>query len=108
MFINDSRYNYTEVNLSSSGNEIKNSNGMSVCFTGKLNTMTRNDASKLAESNGFEVKSSVKKGLTYLVTNDSNTNSSKGKNARKLGVKIISEDEFLKMCNNESEDIMSL
>jgi DNA ligase (NAD+) len=108
MFINDSRYNYTEVNLSSLGNEIKHSNGMSVCFTGKLNTMTRNDATKLAESNGFEVKSSVKKGLTYLVTNDSNTNSSKGKNARKLGVKIISEDEFLVMCNNASEDIMNL
>lgn len=108
MFINNERYNYTDNNLSLSDVKHNISNGMSVCFTGKLNTMTRTDASKLAESIGFEVKNSVKKGLTYLVTNNKDTNSSKGKNARKLGIKIISEDEFLKLCNNESKDIMSL
>lgn len=106
MFINDSRYNHledTHVSVVSS-----QKNGMSVCFTGKLETMSRSRASELAEANGFEVRGGVNKGLTYLVTNDENTNSSKGKAARKLGIKIISENEFLKICSNEINDIMQL
>lgn len=105
-FINDSRYNCLEDNQDKTGNNQKN--GMSVCFTGKLNTMSRSKASKLAEDNGFEVRGGVNKGLTYLVTNDSNTNSAKGKAARKLGIKIISETEFIKLCLVEANDIMSL
>lgn len=108
MFINDSRYNFIDNAPESSGSSLTNKNGLSVCFTGKLETMSRSDASKIAENAGFEVKTSVTKGLTYLVTNDADTNSSKGKNARKHGVKIINEKEFLAMCNNVAEDIMSL
>ena len=104
MFLKDARYNCLELPKSSSSN----ANGMSVCFTGKLNTMSRSEASKVAEAAGYEVKNAVTKGLTYLVTNDADTNSSKGKNARKLGVNIVSEEEFLKMCSNAASDIMEL
>ena len=104
MFLKDVRYNCLELPKSSSSN----ANGMSVCFTGKLNTMSRSEASKVAEAAGYEVKNAVTKGLTYLVTNDADTNSSKGKNARKLGVNIVSEEEFLKMCSNAASDIMEL
>jgi DNA ligase (NAD+) len=44
---------------------------------------------------GYEVKSSVAKGLTYLVTNDPKSGSSKNTKARQLGIKIITEKEFL-------------
>lgn len=106
MFINDGRYNYLEDNQDKTGNTQKN--GMSVCFTGKLNSMSRSKASKLAEDNGFEVRGGVNKGLTYLVTNDQNTNSSKGKAARKFGIKNISEDEFLKLCNSSDSNLDDL
>ena len=83
-------------------------NGMSVCFTGKLNTMSRSKASKLAEDNGFEVRGGVNKGLTYLVTNDPNSGSSKNRKAKELGTKVITEDEFLKLCNENQVDLDNL
>lgn len=79
------------------------SNGMSVCFTGKLYTMTRNEASELAIKCGFEVKNSVTKGLTYLVTNDTTSGSSKNKKAKELGTKIIDEETFIKLTSNNVE-----
>ena len=105
-FINDSRYNYLEVTRNDSANIQKN--GMSVCFTGKLNTMSRSKASKLAEDNGFEVRGGVNKGLTYLVTNDPNSGSSKNRKAKELGTKVITEDEFLKLCNSSDCDLDNL
>lgn len=71
--------------------------GMSFCFTGELKTMKRQDAEALVKQNGGSAKSSVTKDLTYLVTNDTTSGSSKNVKAQKLGIKIISEDEFLKM-----------
>lgn len=44
--------------------------------------MSRSEASKLAENKGYEVKNGVTKDLTYLVTNDTNSNSSKNKKAK--------------------------
>ena len=72
----------------------KDSRG-TICFTGTLPSMGRSEASKLAEKAGFEVKSSVVKGLTYLVMADPNSNSTKAQKARKSGVKLIGEEEFL-------------
>ena len=106
MFINDSRYNCLELTRDASGSIQKN--GMSVCFTGKLNTMSRSKASKLAEDNGFEVRGGVNKGLTYLVTNDPNSGSSKNRKAKELGTKVITEDEFLKLCNSSDCDLDNL
>jgi len=109
-FICDVRYNHMVDDSVDSRNIINNKNGMSICFTGKLNTMSRTDACKLAEKNGYEVKSSVTKGLTYLVTNDTESGSSKNKKAKELGTKIISETEFVKMTSttNIECDVLSL
>ena len=71
--------------------------GVSICFTGKSN-LKRSDLQKLASEAGATVKSSVGKGLDMLVIADPNSTSSKAKAARKLGVNLISEEEFLKMC----------
>ena len=70
--------------------------------------MTRAQASKLAEDNGYEVKDGVNKGLTYLVTNDPNSGSSKNKKAKALGTKVITEKEFLAICSNIQSDIMNM
>lgn len=92
------RYNYIDVPKVNS----TKTNGMSVCFTGKLNTMSRNDAAKLAESVGFEVLAGVNRKLTYLVTNTPDSGSSKNKKAIEFGTKVITEDEFLKMVNDNT------
>jgi DNA ligase (NAD+) len=69
-------------------------NGMSFCITGKLENMKRDDYIKIINTNGGEYKSSVGKGLTYLVTNDTESGSSKNQKAKELGVQIISEEEL--------------
>lgn len=104
MFVNDCRYCYIENAISTAKTQ---KNGMSVCFTGALNTMSRSQASKLAEEHGFEVKSGVSKGLTYLITNTPDSGSSKNKKAQQLGTKVITEEEFLNICNGTESDVMS-
>lgn len=108
MFINDSRYNYLELTEDKSRINPLAHNGMSVCFTGKLMTMSRVEASKKAEAAGYEVKGGVNKGLTYLVTNDTESGSSKNRKAKELGTKVISEKEFLKLIETTQMDLMDL
>lgn len=68
----------------------------SCCFTGTMSNK-RAVLEKMVTDAGGEVKSSVGKGLTFLVINDLNSTSSKAVNAKKFGTKLINEDEFLKM-----------
>lgn len=69
--------------------------GKSFCFTGELRSMKRADAQNLVKQNGGSVKSSVVKGLSYLVTNDTASGSSKNKKAAELGIPVINEEAFL-------------
>lgn len=73
--------------------------GKSFCFTGELNSMKRSDAQNLVKENGGAVKSSVVKGLSYLVTNDVSSGSSKNKKAAELGIPVINEEQFLALVN---------
>jgi len=68
----------------------------SVCFTGAMK-MKRPLLEKMAAEAGADVKSSVGKGLTYLVIADPSSTSSKAQSARKFGTMLISEEEFLDM-----------
>jgi DNA ligase (NAD+) len=68
--------------------------GKSICFTGAMQNK-RPVLEKMAADAGADVKSSVGKGLTYLVIADPSSSSSKAQAARKLGTSLISEDEFL-------------
>jgi len=68
--------------------------GKSVCFTGAMKNK-RPVLEKMAADAGADVKSSVGKGLTYLVIADPNSTSSKAASARKLGTTLISEEDFL-------------
>ncbi|MBP5402453.1 MAG: NAD-dependent DNA ligase LigA [Treponema sp.] len=71
--------------------------GLSFCFTGELNSMKRQDAWELVKQHGGSIKSSVTKDLTYLVTNDTSSGSSKNVKAQKLGITIIDEKQFLEL-----------
>ncbi|MFI3257000.1 MAG: helix-hairpin-helix domain-containing protein, partial [Spirochaetales bacterium] len=69
--------------------------GKTFCFTGELHTMKRSEAEKAVKQAGGSVKSSVGKGLSFLVTNDVSSQSAKNKKAHELGIPIINEEEFL-------------
>jgi len=73
--------------------------GMSFCFTGELKSMKRGEAEEKIKALGAQAKATVVKGLSYLVTNDMSSGSSKNKKAIELGIKIINEDEFLDILN---------
>ena len=76
----------------------------SICVTGSLKFGSRSKFLEFAKSHGYEPKSGVTRGLTYLITNDTQSGSSKNRKARELGVEVISEDDFIKLVNgNEVE-----
>lgn len=70
--------------------------GMKIVLTGKLEHLTREEATKMIEDLGGNVTSSVSKN-TNLVVLGSDAGSKKDK-ALALGIKIIDENEFMEMC----------
>jgi len=77
--------------------------GISFCFTGEMKSMKRGEAEEKIKSLGAQSKSSVVKGLSYLVTNDPSSGSSKNKKAQELGIPIIDEEEFLALISNPTK-----
>jgi DNA ligase (NAD+) len=69
--------------------------GKSFCFTGTMKN-PRKTLEQQVIDNGGQVRS-VSKELGFLVMADPNSSSSKALKAKKLGVKLISEAEFLSM-----------
>jgi DNA ligase (NAD+) len=76
--------------------------GLSFCFTGELNTMKRGEAEEKIKSLGAQAKSTVVKGLSYLVTNDTASGSAKNKKARELKVEIIDEEQFIALLESNT------
>ncbi len=69
-------------------------------ITGTLNHFDNRDALiEYIESLGGKVISSVSSKVDYLINNDVLSTSTKNKKAQELGVKIISEDDFIKMVD---------
>ena len=56
------------------------------------------EAKELIESLGGKVTGSVTKKTNYLINNDIQSNSSKNKKARELGIPILSEEDFQKLA----------
>lgn len=96
--VNDIRWHWSpEASSASKKIDIKGS----ICVTGTLNFGSRTKFLEFALEHGYESKSGVSKGLTYLINNDVTSNSSKNKKAKELGIKILSEDEFIKLINSD-------
>ena len=72
--------------------------GEKVVLTGSLTDFTRDQAGKIIESLGGEVLSSVTKSTTLVLAGESA--GSKLDKAKKLGIKIIDEEQFKLLINN--------
>ncbi len=74
-------------------------------FAGKVFVITgsvehfanRNELKEVIEREGGKVTGSVTAKTSYLINNDSLSNSSKNKKAKELDIPILTEEEFLKM-----------
>ncbi|MBQ7541780.1 MAG: NAD-dependent DNA ligase LigA [Clostridia bacterium] len=71
--------------------------GMTFVLTGTLPTMTRAEASKIIERLGGKTASSVSKKTSWVLAGEDA--GSKLQKAQTLGVPILTEEEFLKMCD---------
>ena len=83
----------------------KNKNGLlknkSFLVTGKLNAISRAEVKSLIEENSGITVSTVSNKLNYLITGEKPTKR-KVESAKELKIKIINQDEFLKMLNKTS------
>jgi DNA ligase (NAD+) len=73
--------------------------GLTFVFTGGLESMTREEAKRKVKELGGEVTESVSKRVSYVVVGKEP--GSKLEKARKLGVKTITEKEFLELLKSK-------
>ncbi len=71
--------------------------GKTFVFTGTLHTISRDQAKKMVKENGGSVSSTVSKNTDFVVAGDEA--GSKLEKAGKLGVKVLGEEDFLKMLS---------
>ena len=76
--------------------------GMRIVLTGSLPTYKRGEATALIENNGGEVASSVSKTVDIVLAGEDA--GSKLDKAKKLGIKIIDENEFVAMLNGAAKE----
>ena len=70
--------------------------GMTFVITGSLNQYENRDAlKKEIEEKGGKVAGSVSSKTSFLINNDIQSNSSKNKTAKSLGIPIITEEEYI-------------
>ena len=67
-------------------------------LTGKLQGMSRAEAKSLIEQNSGKIISNVNKKLDYLIIGEKPT-MKKVNNAKELNIKVITQDEWIKMLN---------
>ncbi|GAB2607417.1 NAD-dependent DNA ligase LigA [Belliella aquatica] len=74
--------------------------GMKILASGKLNHFKRDEIIDFIESNGGQYIKSVSKNIDFIIEGE-DMGPSKKEKAMKLGVKLISEEEFMKMVGKE-------
>lgn len=79
-----------------SGDADESLKGLTFVITGSLNSYTNRDELKAEiESKGGKVSGSVSSKTSYLINNDITSTSGKNKNAKQLGIPIITEEEYI-------------
>lgn len=70
--------------------------GEKICITGTLQHFkNRDELTKIIEAHGGKVVSSVSSQTTWLINNNISSTSAKNKAAERLGIPIITEEEFI-------------
>lgn len=85
--------------ISEESTELTEDNRIKVCITGKLDSMTK---SKFYQAHSDSIVESSVKECDYLISN-SDSGSDKYKTAIKLGKRIVTESEFLRIIQEDSE-----
>lgn len=85
----------SQITLKSTNNSQKLS-GLTFCITGDL-SISRPKFIEIIEANGGKFVSAVSQNTDYLLTNEIDSKSSKFVTAKKLDVKIITENDFQKL-----------
>ena len=83
---------FTKARVKKTGTVLK---GKAIVFTGELKTMTREQAQQRVRAQGGHASGTVSKKTDYVVAGENP--GSKHKKAKKLGVPIITEKEFMKL-----------
>lgn len=81
----------------------KKLHGFTFVLTGELSSLTRNQAKAVIEGLGGKVASSVSKKTNYLVVGENP--GSKLNEAKKLGVPIINENDFLELIGESKSNL---
>lgn len=72
--------------------------GEVICITGRVSHFAnREELAKWIQGRGGKVASSVSKNTTWLITNDVNSNTVKNVAAQRLGIPIVTEEEFVNL-----------
>lgn len=78
--------------------------GKTFVITGSVMHFPNRDAVKsYIEERGGKVAGSVSAKTDYLINNDRESGSSKNKKAKELGIPILSEEDFLALCEGKEE-----
>lgn len=76
--------------------------GLNFVITGSVEHFAnRNEVKAEIEKRGGKVTGSVTSKTSYLINNDTTSNSSKNKKARELGIPVLSEETFMEMWKIE-------
>lgn len=76
--------------------------GMTFVITGSVkHYANRKELQEVIEARGGKAAGSVSAKTTYLINNDAASNSSKNKKARELGIPILTEEDFIKLLEQE-------
>lgn len=83
-------------------NENQKFTGINFVITGNVNHFAnRNEVKTEIEKRGGKVTGSVTSKTNYLINNDVASGSSKNKKAKELGIPIISEEDFIRMLEEQ-------
>ena len=83
-------------------NENQKFTGINFVITGNVNRFAnRNEVKAEIEKRGGKVTGSVTSKTNYLINNDVASGSSKNKKAKELGIPIISEEDFIRMLEEQ-------